>query len=338
MSKASRTFLVPILLLLLSCLTACSAKQSEDHALSDGSAPVGNMQKNVPSGNFVSVDGKILFTHTDKTTDGIQLLSYDPVTGSTTTFCKDATCTHKSSDCAAGGIDSNLESCGGEIYGASMHNIMKLTGGRFERLMDGSVSHFFHCGDDLYAATMDSSLVVFEGNLRKSRTLIEEYAGYWETICGGYLYYQFNGVYRLSLSKEDAEPELLIENAAHITDGTHIYYAKYGDEKLYRCGMDGSGPEQLTDRDVLVASWNFDGEYFYFRYYTDGDMASGDSRDIYRFPKTDPSQIEKIAELSVPAYQIFTEASSDFLFVTTLGEDGEVYAVSKTDKTFERLV
>lgn len=338
MSKLPRFFPVTILLLLLSCLTACSAGQSEDHALFDGPAPVGNMQKNVPSGNFVSVDGKILFTYADKTTDEVQLLSYDPATGSTTTFCKDATCAHGSADCAAGGIDSNLESCGGEVYGAGMRSIMKLTGGRFERLVEGGASHFFHYGDDLYVATMDSSLVVFEGNSRKPRTLVEEYAGYWETICGGYLYYRSNGVYRLDLSKEDAEPELLVENAAHITDGAHIYYAKYDDERLYRCGMDGSGPERLTDREVLVASWNFDGEYFYFRYYSDDDMAAGDSRDIYRFPKTDPSQAEKVAELPAPAYQIFTEAGSDLLFVTTLGEDGGVYAVSKTDKTAGRIM
>lgn len=338
MSRASRFFLVTALPLLLACLAACSAKQSGDSVLSDGPAPVGNMQKNVPSGNFVSADGKILFTDTDKATGEIQLLSYDPETRSATPFCKDATCSHSDeSVCAAGGIDSNLESCNGEIYGASLHNIMKLDSGRFEKLIEGSVSHFFHWGDNLYVATMDSSLVVFKGSSKKPRTLIEEYTGYWESICNGYLYYQFGGVYRLNLAEEGAEPEMLVENAAHITDGRHIYYAKDGDAKLYRCGMDGSDPEQLTDRPVLVASWNFDDEYFYYRYYTGDDMTAGDSHDIYRLSKENPSQVEKIIELPVPAYQIFTDADSDILFIKTLGEEGEIYIFSKADQTVERI-
>lgn len=339
MNRVSRFFRVTILPLLLVSLTltACSAEQSETHAIPDGPAPVGNMQKDVPSGNFVSADGKILFTAKDKATDEIQLLSYDPTTEAVTPFCKDATCTHHSADCAAGGIDCNLEGCNGEVYGSSSHNIMKLNNGRFEKLIDGSISHFFHCGDNLYVATMDSSLVVFEGNSKEPRTLVEEYTGYWETICGGYLYYQFSGVYRLNLAEEGAEPEMLVENAGHITDGKHIYYAGYDDFKLYRCAMDGSSPELLSDQPVLIASWNFDDEYFYFRHYSGGDLADGDSCDIYQFPKEDPSQIEKIAELPVPAFQIFTDADSDILFVTTLGEGGELYAISKTAQTVEQL-
>lgn len=312
----------------------------------NGAAPVGNMQKNVPSGNFVSAGGKTLFTATDRDTEEIQVFCYDPAEKSVTTFCKDATCRHLSLPCAAGGVNCNLESCSGEIYGGQFGgSVMQLKNDAFEPVLKSGASHFFHYGDNLFVASMDSSLIVFEGSSGKPRTLIENYTGYWEVISGGYLYYQSGDICRIKLSEAGARPEVLVENASYITDGSHLYYAKTDDGRLYRCEMDGSNPEQLTDREVLVASWNFDDEYFYFRCLEAGDMA-GDSfdaiaaegsRDIYRFPKEDPSQVEKIAELPVPAFQIYTDAGSDTLFITPWQRRGELYVVNKRDLTVEQV-
>lgn len=329
--------LQPFALLCLSILlTACSASDNKSPPSQAGNILSGNMQKNVPSGNFVSVDNMVLFIAANKSTGEPQLYSYNADTKSVTTFCRDATCNHNTASCVSGGVNSNLESYNGEIYGKSGSNagkVMRLNNGRFEPVIDSGVSHFFHAGDNLYAATADSSLVVFDGNSEKPSMLLDEYTGYWETIFDGYLYYQFDGVARLDLSNDDAMPQTLVEHAAHITDGKHIYYANNDDFLLYRCGMDGSGSEKLTDFPVLVASWNFDDEYFYFRYYTDEDIAKGDSRNIYRLSKEEPAQVERIAELPVPAYQIFTDAGSDILFVTVWGEDENIYAVSKENKT-----
>lgn len=375
MKKGSSMCIVFCLLL---SLAACSAgggapassgpTEDADSAASAGSAPVseitsggalsgsfvlteeisepvvGNMQKNVPSGDFVAADGKFLFTAADPATGEPQLFTYDPDTKAVNPFCRDATCNHRTAACAAGGVDCNLESHGGEVYGRSntaAGEIMRLKDGRFESTqIEGGVSHFFHYGQYLFVATLDSSLIVFEGNSKTPKTLLDEYTGYWETVCDGVLYYHSNGVCRLDLTQENAEPELLVKDADHITDGEYIYYTGT-DDLLYRCGMDGSAPEQLTDRPVLVASWNFDDDYFYFRYHTGDDMLAGDSQDLYRFPKDAPAEIEKFCTLPAPAYQIFTDADSDFLFVKTLGNDEQVgediYIVSKETNAAELL-
>lgn len=313
-----------------------------------GSTPIGytdaissgNMQKNVPSGNFVSIGDEVIFTQVDNATGSVNLLSYNRTTKAVTSFCKDATCTHSADSCVTGGVESNLEWYNGEVYGRSSSNagsVLQLKNGRFETQIDGGVAHFFHYGENLYAATADASLVVFEKGRKEPKVLLDEYTGYWETVCDGYLYYEYSGFHRLKLGEENAKPETLITDADCITDGKHIYYAKYDDPKLYRCEMDGSNPESLTDKPVLPASWNFDDDYFYFRYYTGGDISGDDSHDIYRLLKSDPAQIEKLAELPVPAYQIFTGSDSEDIFVTSWGEIQDVYVISESVTEVKKL-
>lgn len=337
-------FVICLVLSMPSCSATTNGVVSDQRgiglSMTDSGAPVGNMQKNIPSGNFVPFDNKILFIAADRATGEPRLFSYDSETNSAMPFCKDATCDHKGPSCVSGGVDSNLEGYNGAVYGKSgsvTGKVMKLNNGRFEAVTDSGVAHFFHSGENLYAATADSSLAVFEMGQRKPSVLIEEYAGYWETVCDGYLYYQFEGLNRLNLLEKDASPQNIVENADCITDGEYIYYAKYDDSRLYRCKMDGSEPEQLTDRPVLAASWNFDEEYFYFRYYDGNDIAAGDSCDIYRLLKKSPSQAEKIAELPVPAYQIFTAPDSDTLFVNTWGGSEEIYIISKEVQSVKLL-
>lgn len=315
------------------------ATASKCYFFEGNTVAVGNMQKNVPSGNFVSLDNKIIFSYADNLNGIINLMTYDSLTNSVSTFCKDATCNHLSDTCTAAGVNSNLEGVDGKVYGLNdtKGTVMKLKNDRFEPILDGGVSHFFHCGSDLFVATTDSSLIVFEDdNPQKSHTLIEEYTGYWEAICDGYLYYQYSGVHRLDLSQADAEPETVISGTVdYITDGKNLYYAKGTDGFLYRCKMDGSDPEQLTDQPVLPASWNYDDEYFYFRYYLDGDMSGAEAQNIYRLSKEDPSQPEKLAELPSPVFQIFLTPDSEEMFVTSV--DKKVFAVSKTGTEIDSL-
>lgn len=341
-----------IAILFISVMASCSSANNEISALPKNANSIatvkygnsdltnGNMQKNVPSGNFVPVEGKVVFLCDDILQDKINLMTFDPLTGSVSTFCKDATCSHLSDTCATAGVNSNLESVDGEVYGLNDANgtVMKLKNDRFEPILDGGVSHFFHCGKDLFVATTDSSLMVFEDDTpQKSHTIIEEYTGYWEAICDGYLYYQYSGVHRLDLSQANAEPETVISGTVdYITDGNNLYYAKATDGFLYRCQMDGSDLEQLTDRPVLPASWNFDDEYFYFRYYLDNDLSGAEAQNIYRLSKKVPSQPEKLAELPSPVFQIFLTPDSEKMFVT--GVDKKVYAVSKTGTEVNSLV
>ena len=88
--------------------------------------------------------------------------------------------------------------------------------------------------------------------------------------------------------------------------------------------MDGSEPQLLVEAEVLLASMNFDDEYFYYRLFTDQQLeGTPDSYDIYRFPKEDPTQIEKIVTLEESAYQVFTVPGTGKIFVTTYAPQGE---------------
>lgn len=186
-------------------------------------------------------------------------------------------------------------------------------------------------------------MVVFEEGQDKPRLLVEEFPCFWEVIFGQYLYaIDGNSVLRVDLSKEEPSVEVLIPNAVGITDGQHFYYADLKNYYLYRCDMDGSNSELLLEQPVLPASWNFDDEYFYYRLYTDYRLDDGpDTYDIYRFPKSDPAKIEKLATLPVPAYQVFTVPGTDKLFVNTRvrsnGEDDDIYVMNTDGSSITRL-
>ena len=88
--------------------------------------------------------------------------------------------------------------------------------------------------------------------------------------------------------------------------------------------MDGTDPQLLVDQPVLLASIYFDDEYFYFRLYTDNQITDNpDCYDIYRFLKSDPAEIEKIATLPVAVYQVFTVPGTDKIFVETVPNQDE---------------
>lgn len=315
-----------------------------------GYYPYGNMQKNVPSGDFVRVGDEVLFFRKGENS-GNMLYTYNLKTGEISTFCKDATCSHISGSCAAGGVTANLEIYNDSVYALPFGSgtVLKLQGDRFEKIIDGGVSHFFHSGGKLYVQTSDSSLMVYEKESGQPKMLLEEYSGYWETVFDGKLYYQFDGINCVDLNAETAEPKKLVEHAACVTDGKHIYYAPDKNSHLYRADMDGGNQELLLDKPVLPASWNFDDEYFYFRLYTEAGKVSEfggavldgeDSHDIYRMKKDDPDSIEKIAELPVAAYQIYMVQESDYLFVVCYSATGnsDIYLVSKDGSEEPKLV
>ena len=115
-----------------------------------------------------------------------------------------------------------------------------------------------------------------------------------------------------------------MENAMGITDGEYIYYGDLNSFQLYRCNLDGSDPLLIDEREVLWGSMNFDEEYFYYRLYTDQQLeGTPDCYDIYRFPKDDPTKIEKIATLPVPVWHIFTVPGTGKIFVRAVAQEGE---------------
>ena len=180
-------------------------------------------------------------------------------------------------------------------------------------------------------------MLVYENGSDTPRVLVEEFTLMWTTIFGQYLY-GCNGfdMCRVDLQAETPVVETLVENAKGMTDGQHIYYVNLAeDNHLYRCDMDGANPTLLVDQPVLLASINFDNDYFYYRLYTSGDLDGGeDSHDLYRLSKSDPTQMEKIATLAEPVYQVYTTPGYDKIFVsvrTENSESGEAVYIMGTD-------
>ena len=305
-----------------------------------GEYQYGNMQKYGSFSNFALYNENFLFITQN---DSKRLLGmYDPISGEVSLLCKDAACTHsgvgEEADCPSANVHSNLESYDGKLYklGSGML-IMELTDGIFQQIVDGKVDGFFHHNQNLYVKTKVKSLLVYENGSDTPRVLVEEFTLMWTTIFGQYLY-GCNGfdMCRVDLQAETPVVETLVENAKGMTDGQHIYYVNLAeDNHLYRCDMDGANPTLLVDQPVLLASINFDNDYFYYRLYTSGDLDGGeDSHDLYRLSKSDPTQMEKIATLAEPVYQVYTTPGYDKIFVsvrTENSESGEAVYIMGTD-------
>ncbi len=312
--------------------TESTPSDAEEIILYTGTYPYGNMQKNQPSGNFVLLGNEVMFYHH---VDGQFLLyRYDLITGEVLLYCEDATCKHEV--CAASILIGNLEIYQGKLYGLKVSELedkpgalwqpVVFNGGTAEIITTADIGGFFHHEDKMYAKTADSSLIVLEVGRSKPQMVIEEYLGYGSVIFGNYLYSKTDNqnMIRIDLTTEILKEEIIVPNGKGMTDGQHIYFVDNKTCQLYRCDMDGSNIELLVEQPVLLASINFDEEYFYYRLYTDRKLnGTADSCDIYRFPKDDPTQIEKIVTLPVSAYQVFTVPGTGKIFVTTHAPQGE---------------
>ena len=296
----------------------------DDVILYQGIYQYGNMQKNLPSGDFLLFGNEVLFVRDFDI--GFLVCSYDLISGDVGIYCKDATCKHDT--CVAGTLTWGMEVYEGKLYGVnsgtSDAQILVAEGDNMKTILNAG-GLFSHDEGNLYIRTADSSLMVLEKGEKEPRMLLEEYTGYWLTIFGNYLYATTNSdITRVDLTAEEPKEEVVVPNAGGMTDGEHIYYIDRQTTYLYRCAMDGSNPELLVEQPVLLASINFDEEYFYYRLLTDQKLnGTPDSCDIYRFPKDDPSKIEKIVTLPVSAYQVFTVPGTGKIFVKTHALEGE---------------
>ena len=280
----------------------------------------GNMQTDIPGGNFVLCDGGILIW--DAWGGKSRTYFYDLATGELQLGCKDATCSHASMDCIIGGNDGNLEGCQGEVYVHSPTKaLLKMKDWKWEKVLDGGVSLFCHRGENAYVISTDKSLLAYENGSTKPRMLIEEFPYHGCVMIGNYLYaHDYDSQVRVDVTAEQPEIEVVMENGYGRVDGTHIYYQNYMDgDKLYRCDVNGENPMKLTDCEVMAD--NFDNEYVYFRYAKE-DTIGEDGHDLYRFSKTDPSKIEKIVTLPEYIYRVYTVPGEKLLFVNVWPEGG----------------
>ncbi len=300
-----------------------------------------NMHKNIPSGDYAYDGTRVVFQNRD---DG--LLTFDLETGEIQPFCQDATCTHSSSRCSSSMMVGNLEWYDGTLYASGISNDVCAYGdGTFSRVLEETgVYHFFHANGDLYAATQDSTLLRFPGGDGEPEVVLEEYAGFWETIFGNFLYYHdSNNLMRLDLSQEGAQPEILRSNVLHLTDGAHIYYTPMDTWELYRCDMEGNNQELIFEGPTLASRAGFDDAYFYYLLhtdFTDNPHPSGEKQiDLWRFPKADPSAQEYLCTLPVSDGAVYTLPGYERIFIACYDRPDEnsqptqyLYTV-KTDGT-----
>ena len=322
--------------------------EPNDVILYTGTYQYGNMQQNAPSSSFMLLGNEVLFRRL--VNGNVWTYSYNLRTGQVQFFCKDASCKHE--DCTAT-IFGNLEVYNGKLYGKWEPRgtegdfdlkPVAVNGNKVEVIVDARIYTFLHHEDKLYLHTADSSLVVLEEGQKEPQMVLEEYTGDMDIIFGNYLYATKwgTGIIRIDLTAESPQEEVLIENARGMTDGQHIYYVELTNRQLYRCNMDGSDPVLIDEREVGHGTMNFDEEYFYYRLYTDRKMeGTPDCYDVYRFPKDDPTQIEKIATLPVPIYRISTVPGTGKIFVeSTLpdqNKDADIFIMDCDGSNMKKL-
>jgi len=284
-----------------------------------GTHPYGNIQA---GGNYLLLDNEVLFFYLDN--GKARLFAYDLNTEEVRFYCDDATCSHSS--CVSEAIASDLTIHEGKVYGLMLSEDYLswcpavVNGNQAEPLIEANTGGFFHYEDMLYMLTKDGLLVKWKEG--EEPQLVMEIAGFPSgfVTCGEYLYYGDLGAelfYRVKLTEEQPQAEVLIENAfSGMIDGKHIYYCDPENGFLYRCDLDGSNPECLLQQ--KIRDYNFDEEYVYFNLSTGAvhhDPGNEDSYTVYRMQKDDPAQIEKVAVLPDLVGYIYTVPGTGTLFV-----------------------
>ena len=286
-----------------------------------GTYPYGNMQV---SGNYLLLDNEVLFSYLDN--GKARLFAYDLNTEEVRFYCDDATCSHNS--CVSEAITTDLTIHEGKLYGRMwpkdvpgiVHYPAVANGNQAEPLIKADTNKFFHYEDMLYMETEDGLLVKWkEGEDPQPVMELVGSPGNFVT-CGEYLYYgDFVEAlfYRVKLTEEQPQAEVLIENArSSMIDGKHIYYCDPESGFLYRCDLDGSNPECLLQQKIW--DYNFDEEYVYFNLSTSAvyhDPGNEDSYTVYRMGKDEPTRIEKVAVLPDLVGYIYTVPGTGTLFV-----------------------
>ena len=303
----------------------------------------GNRQKNTRR-TFLKLDDEILFNFDPgKRT---YLYAYHLETGEVRRFCPDPDCDHKR---CPGVPYYNLEVYDGKLYGTIGYEPDRLKvvdGTQTEYITEEKASFSIHVGSKIYMRTEKDALAVLEEGQEKAQVILENFSPDGGAIFGPYLYtmiaeYTDFNIVRVDLTAETPVQETLVANSLGMADGQHIYYVNMETYQLYRCNMDGSNPQLLLEQQVMPISINFDNEYFYYRLLTEPTNLGADAYDIYRFPKSDPSKIEKIVTLEAPVHSIFTAPGTGKLFVTICGtsytRDADIYVMGTDGSNPTRL-
>ena len=309
----------------------------------------GNMQMNVPSGNFMAYGDRVLFAAAAG--NGFDLFTVDKETMEVRLLCQDASCNHRRTECVSYQKTGNLEQYDGRIFvlGGDLRGpVLELDGDRFENVTGGDAAAFWHANGNLYVKTPDSELLVYEAGSRTPRTLVEEYPAVQNVVVGDSIYgwdVSTDSIVKTDL--DDPRPETVAQGIYFMTDGDFVY-AVHSDTDgcLYRYDLDFGNEVRLTDQEIFPASVNFDEEYLYFRY---GDLSLDNviwgpgGHELYRMPKDGSTAPEKIAELQEDVFfEVYTVPDCPYVFAECqhkAGEDIEYvyYAVAKDGSGVQKL-
>ena len=327
------TALILSFVMMLVSLCACGLNQEEtteglndvpQSAITfdvDPNYQYGNRQKQY-SGNFYQLGNDVVFSYDNGTRT--YLYGYNLETGEVWRYCPDPDCEHK--PCQSDIPYYYLEVYDGKLFGTKNTQPTRLNvidGTQVEAVTNEKVTYSFHYDGKLYVQTANGDLAVLEEGQDKPQVFAKACSFTGSAVFGPYLYtitdyYTARNIVRMDLTADAPSPETLVQNAIGMADGQHIYYVDCETYQLYRCNMDGSNPQLLLEQQVVPVSINFDNEYFYYRPTTPIMDQGEDAFDIYRFPKSDPSKIEKFVTLDVPVYQVFTVPGAGKLFVVVL--------------------
>ncbi len=320
-----------ILIILLLCLFVNSGCQSASEKVSSYS--YGNMQKNVPPGNFIDDGSSILFF--DPSGANQSLLKMDKESFEVNLFCSDPTCLHNDEKCMAGGASFGLENYLGEIYASNDDNqLLVLKKDHFVPVANGDMlGGSVHGNHHMYLSTKDNALMEYDLKGKSSRTIIEEFDGIWPVISDSYLVYNtLFEVCTIDLNQPENGVAVAAEGIG-VTDGKQIFYMDNKNQYLHACDLTGNNDRVLIEKPVLPASINFDEEYLYFRYYYNNDLACEESNIVYRLKKEGDTPPEVLSEMTDHAYTIYTIPDYDYIFVVTknnfMGSESSLYAVRK---------
>lgn len=336
--------------------------QTEPTAAPTGAAPVldgresltvpyqyGNMQMNVPSGNFMAYGDKVIFAAAAG--NGFDLFTVDKETLEVRLLCQDASCNHRRRECISYQKTGNLEQYDGRIFvlgGDLTGPVLELDGDHFESVTGGDTAAFWHSGGDLYVKTPDSELLVYEKGSRSPRTLVEEYPAVQNVVVGDSIYGWDIGTDSIvKTNLEDPKPETVAQGIYFMTDGSFAYAVHTDtDGCLYRYDLDFGNEVRLTEQEIFPASVNFDEEYLYFRY---GDLSRDNviwgpgGHELYRVAKDGSTAPENIAELQEDVFfEVYTVPDCPYVFAECQHKAGEeveyvYYAVAKDGSGVQKL-
>ena len=301
--------------------------------------PYGNRQKQY-AGNFYLLGNEVLFSYDNGTR--VRLYSYDTENGEVSRYCPDPDCDHK--PCPNGIPSHFLEVHDGKLYGTTNGKPSRLNvvdGTQIATATNAKVTFSFHHEDKLYVQTANGDLAVLEEGQDTPQVILANCNLNCGAVFGPYLY-ALKGyssdikIVRIDLTANTPTLEIIVNSAMGMADGQYIYYVDLETYQLYRCNMDGSTPQRLLEQQVMPVSINFDNDYFYYRLLTDPTDKGPDAFDIYRFPKSNPTQIEKFITLDMPVYRVFTVPGCDKLFVDVISSS-DIYVMGTDGSNPTRL-